>query len=105
MKILALVLFGIIIGLGLVVLPTLGSPSFSIFGSATQYAAGDGKNTTGTGTLDNSTYPPAVEAGGNTVYRSISGSLAGPYGVPGVILALGLAVAAGAYLLIRRSAP
>jgi hypothetical protein len=104
MKTTALVLIGIVVGLGLVILPTLGAPSFSFFSSSTQYTAGDGKNTSGTVIFDNNTIVPA-EAQGNSVYRSISQSPAGPYGVPGAILAMGVAVAAGVYLVTRRSVP
>jgi hypothetical protein len=106
MKMMALVLFGIVVGLGLIILPTLGAPSFSFFGSASQSTAGDGKNNSGTGifNIDNSTVPVA-EGQGYSIYRSLSQSPAGPYGVPGAILALGLAAAAGVYLLTRRSVP
>jgi hypothetical protein len=104
MKMMALVLIGIFVGLGLVILPTLGTTSFFPFGTATQYSAGENKNASGYGTLDNNTIQPAATEG-NSVYRSISESPVGPYGVPAVILALGVAVAVGAYLIIRRSVP
>jgi glycerol kinase len=105
MKMMVLVLLGIAVGLGLIILPTLGAPSFSFFGSATQYSTGDGKNTSGTGMLDNNTTVPAAESQGNGIYRSISQSPAGPFGVPGAILAVGVAVAVMVYLVIRRSVP
>jgi hypothetical protein len=104
MKMLALVLIGFVIGLGLVFLPTLGTTSFFSLGSATQYAAGEEKNTSGTVDHGNIGTLP-VETEGNSVYRSISESPAGPLGAPGAILAIGVAVAAGAYLIIRRSSP
>jgi hypothetical protein len=102
MKMLALVLVGVIVGLGLVVLPMLGSPSF-FSGSATQYGAGDGKNTSGSAILDGNTTVPAAEVEGNSVYRSLSQSPAGSYGLPAIILAIGVVVAAFAYLLIRKT--
>lgn len=105
MKMMTLVLLGITVGLGLIILPALGTPSSSFFGSATQYNAGDGKNTSGTGMLDNNSTMPEAEAQGNSIYRSISQSPMGPFGVPGAILAVGVAVAAGVYLLTRRSVP
>ncbi len=105
MKIMALVLFAIVLGLGLVVLPTLGSPSFSLFGGAAQYTAGDGKNNSGSALDGNNTTPTVMEAQGSGVYRSLSQTPAGPYALPGAILAIGVAVAAAAYLLIRRSVP
>lgn len=103
-KLMALVLIGMVMGLGLVFLPTLGTTSFSPFGSANQYATGENKNTSGSGALDgNGIQPAAVESYG--VYRSISESPVGPFGVPAAVLALGVVVAAGAYLLSRRRVP
>lgn len=104
MKMMALVLIGVFVGLGLVILPTLGTASFFLFGTATQYSAGENKNTSGSAVIDGTIIQPAA-ADGNSVYRSISESPVGPYGVPAVILALGVAVAVGAYLIIRRSVP
>jgi hypothetical protein len=104
MKMMALVLIGVFVGLGLIILPTFGTASFFPFGTAIQYSAGENKNTSGTAVIDGTTIQPAA-ADGNSVYRSISESPVGPYGVPAVILALGVAVAVGAYLIIRRSVP
>lgn len=104
MKMMALVLIGIAMGLGLVFLPTLGTTSFSAFGTATQANAGEDKNATGSVDYSNNGIQPAA-AEGYGVYRSISESPVGPYGVPTAILALGVAVAAGAYLITRRSVP
>ena len=104
MKITALVLIGMVLGLGLVILPTLGTTSLFPLGTATQYGAGEGKNTSGTTGLDNGTIQPAA-VDGNAVYRSLSESPAGPLGVPAAILVLGIAVAVGAYVVIRKSVP
>ncbi len=108
MKLMALVLIGIVMGLGLVFLPSLGTTSFFQYGAATQATLGENKNTSG----DTSGYLPLDVGGsqpkaaeGNSIYRSISESPAGAYGVPATILALGVVAAVGAYLIIRRSVP
>jgi hypothetical protein len=103
MKMMALVLIGIVLGLGLVFLPTLGTTSF-FFGGAAQATAGEGKNITGSVDYGNGDIQPAA-AEGYSVYRSISESPTGPFGVPAAILALGVALAAGVYLITKRTVP
>lgn len=104
MKMMALVLIGIVLGLGLVFLPTLGTTSLFPFGGASQATAGEGKNITGSVDYGNGDIQPAA-AEGYSVYRSISESPAGPFGVPAAILALGVALAAGVYLITKRTVP
>ncbi len=105
MKMMALVLCGIFVGLGLIILPTLGTPSFPFLSPSSQYSSLDGKNNSGTVLAGDNATVPAAEAQGYTVYRSVSESPAGPYGAPGLVLALGVGVAVAAYVIIRKSAP